>query len=90
MQWSSISTHSAVSRKTHGGAGTFDTPLPLTGTPGGNAVPVVQAVIAIITFNNAVVSGNAAVTGGTGNVAGTPTFSNHTMTVNLTGVADVN
>ena len=26
---------------------------------------------------------------GTGNVASTPTFSGHTMTVNLTGVADV-
>ena len=82
---------SAVSRKTHGGAGTFDIPLPLTGTSGvecrsGGAGGDHTFVI---TFNNAVVSGNAAVTGGTGTVAGTPTFSNHTMTVNLTGVADV-
>jgi hypothetical protein len=58
---------SAVSRKTHGGAGTFDIPLPLTGTPGvecrsGGAGGDHTFVI---TFNNAVVSGNAAVTGGT-------------------------
>ena len=82
---------SAVSRKTHDVAGTFDIPLPLSGSPGvecrsGGAGGDHTFVI---TFNNAVVSGNAAVTGGTGSVAGTPTFSSHTMTVNLTGVADV-
>jgi len=36
-----------------------------------------------------VVSGSAAVTGGTGNVSGSPVFSGHTMTVNLIGVIDV-
>jgi hypothetical protein len=35
------------------------------------------------------VSGNASVTSGTGNVAGSPTFSGNTMTVNLNGVTDV-
>lgn len=82
---------SAVSRKTHGPAGTFDIALPLSGSPGvecrtsgagGNHTFV-------ITFNNTVVSGNAAVTGGTGSVAGAPAFSGNTMTVNLTNVADV-
>ena len=42
----------------------------------------------VITFSNTVVSGNAAVTGGTGSIAGAPTFSGNTMTVNLTGVTN--
>jgi hypothetical protein len=36
-----------------------------------------------------VVSGNAAVTSGIGSVTGSPTFRGNTMTVNLTGVTDV-
>jgi predicted naringenin-chalcone synthase len=40
----------------------------------------------VITFSNELVSGNAAVTEGTGTIAGSPTFSGNTMTVNLTGV----
>ena len=82
---------SAASRKTHSGAGNFDIPLPLTGNPGvecrsggGGGDHTF-----VITFNNAVVSGNAAVTGGIGSVDGTPAFNNHAMTVSLTGVADV-
>ncbi len=39
-----------------------------------------------LTFSNNIESGNASVTGGTGNVSGSPTFSGNTMTVNLTGV----
>ncbi|MFZ3374655.1 MAG: hypothetical protein WA183_03795, partial [Chthoniobacterales bacterium] len=81
----------AVSRKTHGAAGTFDVELPLTGSvgiecrsggAGGNHTFV-------FTFTNNVVSGNASVTSGVGNVSGSPTFSGNTMTVNLTGVSDV-
>jgi len=81
----------AVSRKTHGAAGTFDVELPLSGSvgiecrsggAGGNHTFV-------FTFTNNVVSGNAAVTSGIGNVSGPPTFSGNTMTVNLTGVSDV-
>jgi hypothetical protein len=79
----------AVSRKTHGAAGTFDVELPLTGSvgiecrsggAGGNHTFV-------FTFTNNVVSGNATVTG-TGFVSSF-TFSGNTMTVNLTGVSDV-
>src|SRR5205823_13017863 len=75
----------AVSRKTHGAAGTFDVELPLTGSAGiecrsggagGNHTFV-------FTFTNNVVSGNATVTTGTGNVSSF-TFSGNTMTVNLT------
>jgi hypothetical protein len=81
----------AVSRKTHGAAGTFDVELPLTGSvgiecrsggAGGNHTFV-------FTFINNVVSGNATVTSGVGTVSGPPTFSGNTMTVNLTGVSDV-
>ena len=43
----------------------------------------------VFTFTNPVVSGNAAVTSGTGNVSGSPIFSGNTMTVALTGVTDV-
>jgi len=80
----------AVSRKTHGSAGTFDIPLPLSGTPGvecrtgGNTNDYTQ----VYTFTNNVVSGNASVTSGIGSVSGPPTFSGNTMTVNLTGVAN--
>jgi CSLREA domain-containing protein len=79
----------AVSRKTHGGAGDFDINLPLTGEPGVECRSSGGAHTLIFTFNNPVVSGNASVTTGTGAVTGTPTFSGNTMTVNLTGVADV-
>ncbi len=82
---------SAVSRKVHGAAGTFDIPLPLTGNPGieCRSGPVAGVYTFVVTFSNAVVSGNAAVTGGTGSVSGSPAFSGNTMTVNLTGVADL-
>jgi serine protease AprX len=80
---------SAVSRKVHGAAGPFDIPMPLTGEPavecrssGGNHTIV-------FTFDNNMMSGNASVTSGVGSVSGSPTFSGNTMTVNLTGVADV-
>jgi dockerin type I repeat protein len=81
----------AVSRKTHGGAGAFDVNLPLTGEPGvecrsGGAGGDYALVF---NFNNDVVSGTASVTTGTGSISGTPTFAGHTMTVNLTGVTDV-
>jgi hypothetical protein len=81
----------AVSRKTHGTAGTFDVELPLTGsvgiecrTGGGSGNHTF-----VFTFTNNVVSGNATVTSGTGTVSGPPAFSGNTMTVNLTGVTDV-
>jgi hypothetical protein len=80
----------AVSRKTHGAAGDFDVDLPLSGTPGvecrsGGAT---GDHMLVVTFTNTVVSGNATVSSGMGSVAGTPVFSNNTMTINLTGVAN--
>ncbi len=80
----------AASRKTHGVAGAFDIALPLAGIPGvecrtgganGNHT-------IIFGFTHSVVGGDASVTGGTGTVVATPSFSDNTMTVELTGVAD--
>ncbi len=78
----------AVSRKTHGSAGTFDIDLlnanfgPECRSSGGNYT-------LIITFTNNIVSGNAGITSGTGSISGSPSFIGNTMTINLTGVADV-
>ena len=79
---------SAVSRMTHGGAGDFDVDLPLTGEPGVECRNGGGNLTVVVTFTNTMVSGNASVTGGTGNVAGM-TFSGNTVTANITGVADV-
>jgi len=84
-----LQVSSAVSRKMHGGAGTFDIPLPLSGEPGVECRSSGGAHTLVFTFSNNVVSGNAAVTSGIGSVAGSPTFVGNTMTVNLTGVTDV-
>ena len=81
----------AVSRKVHGSAGTFDINLPLTGEPGieCRSGPVPGNYTLVFTFSNIVESGSAAVTTGTGSVFGSPSFENDTMSVNLTGVSDI-
>ncbi len=79
---------SAVSRKVHGGAGTFDVNLPLTGTPGVECRSTSGNHQIVLTFANSVmVGGGAAVTSGTGHVSGfNPSGS--VITVNLTGVTN--
>jgi hypothetical protein len=79
----------AVSRKSHGNAGTFDIALPLTGEPAIECRSSHGSHTLVFTFSTDVVSGSAAVTQGVGTVAGSPVFSGNTMTVNLTGVADI-
>ena len=79
----------AVSRKTHGSAGTFDVNLPLSGEPGVECRNSNGNHTFVFTFSTNVVSGSASVTGGTGSVSGNPIFSGNTMTVNLRGVTDV-
>jgi phosphatidylinositol-3-phosphatase len=79
----------AVSRKTHGSAGTFDVGLPLVGTPGiecrsGGATNDYQVVI---TFGGPVTFANAQVTQGTGSVSST-SRNNNQVFVNLTGVTN--
>ncbi len=85
-----LSLNNAVSRKTHGAAGIFDVPLPLSGAPGvecrsggANGDHTI-----VFTLSNGVVSGNASVTGGAGSLSGSPTFTGNKMTVNLTGVTN--
>lgn len=85
----SLQLTSAVSRKTHGTAGTFDVNLPLAGEPGLECRNSAGKHKFVFSFNNTVVSGGASVTLGTGGVVGSPIFSGNTMTVNLTGVTDV-
>ena len=80
---------SAVSRKTHGAAGDFDVELPLSGSPGVECRDGGGAYTFAITFTNTMMSGDAAVTGGTGTVQGTPVIAGNTMTVELAGVTNV-
>jgi BNR repeat-like domain len=83
---------SAVSRKTHGTAGTFDVNLPLIGTPGiecrtGGATGDHKVVV---TFATPVTVSSATVTpgaGGTASVSST-TVSGNQVTVNLTNVSN--
>ena len=81
---------SAFSRKTHGTAGTFDIPLPLTGNVGiecrsGGATDDYQM---IVNFATTVTVGSASVTSGTGNVSSF-TVNGPQVTVNLTAVTNV-
>ena len=79
----------AVSRKRHGSAGTFEVNLPLSGESGVECRSTNGNHTFVFTFSTDVVSGSASVTDGTGGVFGNPIFSSNTMTVNLTGVTDV-
>src|SRR6476469_1061876 len=75
---------SAASRLTHGGAGTFDIAMPLTGSSGveNRASGTYNAVF---TFDGAVTSGEVLAVGGSATV-GPISFSGNTMTAQLTGV----
>jgi len=79
----------AASRKTHGSAGAFDINLPLTGAPGVECRDGGGNHTLVFSFNNQVVSGSVSITSGTGNISGPPSFADNKMTVNLTGVTDV-
>jgi hypothetical protein len=76
-----------LSRRIHGGAGTFS--LPLNADPKNPSTEPRQGPVQsiVFTFNKPVVSGNAAVAEGIA-TAGAPTFAGNEMTVPLTGVAN--
>ena len=83
---------SAVSRRQHGSAGTFDLPLSLVAPPGVNHNPATEprqgpAQTIVFAFDKPVNAATAAITEGTATV-GTPTFSGNDVIVALTGVAD--
>ncbi len=80
---------SAVSSKMHGGLGPFDINLPLSGAPGVECRSSGGNHTLRFIFTNNVLSGSASVTAGTGSISGSPGFASNSMTVNLTGVADV-
>jgi dockerin type I repeat protein len=81
----------AASRRTHGGAGTFDLLLPFS-SPFGvecRSSGVSGNHTLVFTFTNTVVSGSASLARmGSGSVSGLPVFSGNTMTLNLTGVSN--
>ncbi len=84
-----VGLESAVSRKTHGTAGTFDVNLPLIGAPGiecrtGGASGNHQIVV---TFAGPVTVSSASVTSGTGSLSSFSVSGNQVF-VNLTGVTN--
>jgi hypothetical protein len=83
---------SAVSVKTHGGAGTFPIALPLVPVNGPIGIeprrgPVAGEYEMVVTFPSAVSVAGAAVTTGTG--FATFSVAGNVVTINLTGVSDV-
>jgi hypothetical protein len=80
---------SAFSRKVHGGAGTFDIPLPLTGNVGVECRSGGGTYQMIINFATSVTVGSASVTSGTGMVSSFSGSGTSQITVNLSGVTDV-
>jgi hypothetical protein len=81
---SGLTLLSAASRLTHGAAGTFDIPMPLTGISGVEDRSS-STYNAVFTFDGAVTSGEVTVLSGTATV-GTISFSGNSMTAQLTGV----
>jgi hypothetical protein len=81
----------AVSRKTHGAAGSFDIPLPLTGTPGVESRQGTGATFdshqVVVKFGAPVTLASAMVTSGSGTVESTVVSGNDVI-VNLSNVAN--
>lgn len=77
----------AVSRLTHGTAGTFDLPLALSGSPTIEMRNGSGNHTVVVTFDRPISSASATIASGAA-TAGAPVLSGNTATVSLTGVAD--
>ncbi|MGI8435591.1 MAG: TIGR02597 family protein [Chthoniobacterales bacterium] len=80
---------SAVSRKTHGSAGDFDIPLPLSGISGVECRSNNGSYKIVFTFPSAVTFSGAAVTSGTVSSAIPTAISSTVVAVDLAGVNDL-
>jgi hypothetical protein len=94
MMFTSVIPLRAVSRKTHGLAGTYDINLPLTGAAGiecrtgglaGNYQVVITFATTPVSVSSASVTSDS---GGAASVSGSPAISGNDVTVNLTGVSN--
>jgi Subtilase family len=77
----------AVSRRTHGAAGTFDLPLSAVATNPTTEPRQGPAQKIVFTFNKPISGATASITEGTATAAA-PTFSGNDVIVSLTGVSD--
>ena len=85
---STLTLTDAVSRKTHGSAGTFDIELPQDGS-GVECRSSEGSHEFVFTFSNDIVAGNATLNAPAGgSVSGSPVISGNTMTVALTAVTN--
>jgi hypothetical protein len=80
-----------VSRKDHPGGGPFDIDLPMSGAPGveGRSGGPNEDYQIVFLFPGNVTFANASVTAGIGSVASTSGNGTNTVTVNLTGVSNI-
>ena len=78
---------SAVSRESHGAAGTFDVQLPLTGGSGIECRTIANGVTLVLKFDQPISSTKAVVTGGTA-IVGLPSYSANVVSVPVTGLVD--
>jgi hypothetical protein len=79
---------SVVSVKSHGGT-PYSFPLPPSGTPGVECRQTNGTLQLVFTFDQPMVSGTVTIEDGDAGIVGEPTFSSDTMTVNLSGVTDM-
>jgi hypothetical protein len=79
---------SAVSRKVHGAAGTFDLPLGLVSTNPTTEPRTGPAQTIVMTFDRPINAATATISEGTATTPATPTFSGNSVIVALTGVVN--